>query len=135
MFATMGKPAHTDILEVPKGHDEVGLRYMDDMALVVAANDFRSAQRKLKQMMTWPAGTVEWSGSQFEATKSTLLSTIAKALTWVLAFRWLAWPSVGICPQLMRQLYNAVVVPKMIYVANVWYTPVNKQVGGLQLSS
>ena len=67
---------NSDVLEVLKGHNKVGLGYVDDMALVAVASDFRSVHRKLKQMMTWPAGAVEWSGahnSHFEATKSTLL--------------------------------------------------------------
>ena len=35
----------------------------------------------------------------------------------------------------MRQLYNAVAIPKMTYAADVWYTPVNKRVGRLRSSS
>ena len=38
----------------------MGLGYVDDMALVAVAGDFRSAHWKLKQMMTWPAGV--WNG-------------------------------------------------------------------------
>ena len=34
----------------------------------------------------------------------------------------------------MRQLFNAVAVPKMAYAADVWYTPVSKRQGKLQLS-
>ena len=67
---------NSDILEVPKGHNKVGLGYVDDMALVAVASDFRSVHWKLKQMMTQPTGAVEWLGvynSHFEATKSTLL--------------------------------------------------------------
>ena len=67
---------NSDVLEVPNGRDEVVLGYVDDMALVAVASNFRSAHRKLKKMMTWPASTVEWSGahnSRFEATKSTLV--------------------------------------------------------------
>ena len=51
-----------------------------------------------------------------------------------MAFRQLARPSAGVHSHLMRQLYNTVVVPKMTYVANLWYTLVNKQAGRLQLS-
>ena len=51
-------------------------------------------------------------------------SAIAKAL----------WPSTGICPCLMRQLFNAVAVPKMAYAANIWYTPVSKRQGRTRLS-
>ena len=61
-------------------------------------------------------------------------STIVKASKWVMAFRRLARPSAGVCPRLKRQLYNVVAVQKMTYVADVWYTPVNKQAGGMWLS-
>ena len=59
---------------------------------------------------------------------------IAKATKWVLVFRRLAWPSTGVCPRLMRQLFNAVAVPKMAYAADIWYTPVSKRQGRTQLS-
>ena len=64
------------MLEVPKGCDEMSFGYVDDMALVAVASDFRQAHQRLKQMIVWPGGAVEWSGthnSRFEATKSTLL--------------------------------------------------------------
>ena len=67
---------NSDVLEVPKGHDEMGLGYIDDMALVAVASDFRRVHQRLKQMMVRPGGAMEWSGthnSRFEATKSTLL--------------------------------------------------------------
>ena len=60
--------------------------------------------------------------------------TIAKALKWVLAFWRLARPSTGICPHLMRQLFNTVAVPKMAYAADVWYTPVSKRQGRTRFS-
>ena len=65
-----------DILEVPMGHNEMGLGYVDDMALVAVAKDFTQAHRRLKQMMTQTGGAIEWSGvhnSCFEATKFTLM--------------------------------------------------------------
>ena len=49
---------------------------------------------------------------------------VAKATKWTLTYRRLARPSMGIRPRLMQQLYNAVAVPKMVYAADVWYTPV-----------
>ena len=45
---------------------------------------------------------------------------IAKATKWTLVFRRLACPSTGIQPRLMRQLFNAVMVPKMVYATDVW---------------
>jgi ribonuclease HI len=48
---------------------------------------------------------------------------LGKATKWTLAFRRLARPSTGIHPRLMRQLYNAVAIPKITYAADVWYTP------------
>ena len=61
-------------------------------------------------------------------------SAIAKASKWILAFRRLARPSTGVCPRLMRQLFNVVAVPKMVYAADVWYTPVSKWQGRIRSS-
>jgi len=49
---------------------------------------------------------------------------ISRVTKWVLAFRRLARPSTGIGISLMRQLYTAVTILKMVYVADIWYTPV-----------
>src|SRR6266481_4376798 len=49
---------------------------------------------------------------------------VAKAAKWTLRFRRLARPHSGIKPKQMRQLYQAVAVPKFAYAADVWYTPV-----------
>src|SRR6266481_4452938 len=172
---------NADLLEVPTGHDEMGLGYVDDMVLMSTAKDFGKAHQRLKRMMVWAGGVVEWSGthnSPFETTKSVLVDfmqsktvvcpsmtlsgvmlslqpthrflgvqvdqelqwnhqasgALAKASKWVLAFRRLARPSVGVRPSLMRQLYNSVAVPKMTYAADVWYTPVSKQLGRQRLS-
>ena len=61
---------NSDILEVPMGHNEMGLGYVDDMALVAVAKYFTQAHECLKQMMTQTGGAIEWSGvhnSHFEA--------------------------------------------------------------------
>ncbi|PPR03263.1 hypothetical protein CVT24_012827 [Panaeolus cyanescens] len=49
-----------------------------------------------------------------------------KATKWTLQFKRLAKPSSGINLKLMRQLYNATVIPKIAYAADVWYTPPTK---------
>ena len=67
---------NSDLLEVPKGRDGLGLGYVDDMALVAIAKDFQEAHRGICHMMTQAGGAVEWSGahnSRFEATKSVLV--------------------------------------------------------------
>ena len=56
-------------------------------------------------------------------------NSLARVTKWVMAFWWLAHPSAGIRPQLMKQLYNTVAIPRMTYVADIWYTPVYKQKG------
>ena len=48
---------------------------------------------------------------------------LVKATKWTLAFWRLARPAMGISLQLMRQMYCAMVLPKMTYAADVWYTP------------
>ena len=65
-----------DALEVPKGRNEMGLGYVNDMAMVAIAKDFRQAHRRLKQMMTCTSGAIEWSSvhnSRFVTTKSTVM--------------------------------------------------------------
>ncbi len=59
---------------------------------------------------------------------------LAKAAKWTLAFRQLARPASGIKLQLMQQMYNAVAVPKITYVADMWYTPKHKKVGATKNS-
>ena len=48
----------------------------------------------------------------------------AKATKWVLAFRHLTHPSIGICPHLMQQMFITVAIPKMAYAADIWYMPI-----------
>ena len=67
---------NADVLEVPKGRDELGLSYVDNMALLAVAKDFRRAHKRLNQMMNRSGGAIEWSGAHnscFEATKSILV--------------------------------------------------------------
>ena len=54
---------------------------------------------------------------------------LAKATKWTLAFRRLARPATGVNLQLMHQMYCAVALPKMMYAAEVWYTPMHKREG------
>jgi len=42
---------NADLLEVTRGCDELGLGYVDDVAFVAVAKDFKQAHRRLKQMM------------------------------------------------------------------------------------
>ena len=60
---------------------------------------------------------------------------LAKAAKWTLAFRRLAQPSSGVNLRLMCQMYNAVAIPKLAYVADVWYTPTCKKEGASRRSS
>ncbi|KAF8579193.1 hypothetical protein K439DRAFT_1360199, partial [Ramaria rubella] len=46
--------------------------------------------------------------------------SMAKGTDWVLQFRRLARPSQGMPHRYIRRLYNAVAVPRMLYVANVF---------------
>jgi ribonuclease HI len=55
--------------------------------------------------------------------------TVEKATKWILQFRRLTRPSMGISSKLMRQLYLAVALPKMTYGLEVWYTPPHKEQG------
>ncbi|KAF7773567.1 hypothetical protein Agabi119p4_5734 [Agaricus bisporus var. burnettii] len=52
-----------------------------------------------------------------------LEKTVAKATKWVLLFKRLARPALGISQKLMRQLYLGVAIPKMTYAIDVWYEP------------
>ena len=54
---------------------------------------------------------------------------VAKATKWMLAYQRLVHPLTGIWRRLMQQLYNVVVVLKMVYATDVWYTPVYLHAG------
>jgi len=53
----------------------------------------------------------------------------ANATKWLLQFRRLTRPSTGVSSKLMRQLYISVALPKIMYGADVWYSPPSKPVG------
>ena len=59
---------------------------------------------------------------------------LAKSTKWTLAFIRLARPGSGIRMKLMRQMFCAVVLPKMMYAADVWYTPTCRRVGAKKTS-
>ena len=61
--------------------------------------------------------------------------TLVKAAKWTLAFSRLAQPSSGVNLRLMRQMYNAVAIPKLAYAADVWYIPTRKKEGASRCSS
>ena len=50
--------------------------------------------------------------------------TIAKGTDWTLQLWRLAKPTQGLSHQYTCQLYLSVVVPKMVYAADIWYTPI-----------
>ena len=60
---------------------------------------------------------------------------LSKAAKWTLAFHRLARPASGVNLQLMCQMYSAVAIPKVAYVANIWYTPTHKKEGAGRCSS
>ena len=53
----------------------------------------------------------------------------ANATKWILQFRRLTRPSTGVRAKLMRQLYLAVALPKIMYGIDIWYTPPTKPAG------
>jgi len=53
----------------------------------------------------------------------------ANATKWILQFRRLTRPATGVSGKLMRQLYLAVALPKVMYGIDVWYSPPHKPVG------
>src|SRR6266481_2738115 len=55
---------------------------------------------------------------------------VARATKWSLGARRLARPAMGISPRLMRQLYQAISLPCFTYAADVWFTPVTRDVAG-----
>jgi ribonuclease HI len=54
---------------------------------------------------------------------------IAKATKWILLYKRLTKPSLGLSAKFMRRLYITVAIPKMTYGLDVWYTPPHKPVG------
>jgi ribonuclease HI len=65
---------------------------------------------------------LSWSTQTHEA--------IAKATKWILLYRRLTKPSLGLSARFMRRLYITVAIPKMTYGLDVWYTPPHKPLGG-----
>ncbi|THH05611.1 hypothetical protein EW146_g9856 [Bondarzewia mesenterica] len=51
-------------------------------------------------------------------------SAVGKGMAWTSQLKRLAKPSTGIKPALLRQLYAGVAIPKMMYAADVWCTPI-----------
>ena len=60
---------------------------------------------------------------------------VAKATKWTLATRQLARPAAGKSPWQMRQLYQAVAIPSLMYAADIWFTPVQRDGLGRSSSS
>ncbi|KAG2063420.1 hypothetical protein BDR04DRAFT_940490, partial [Suillus decipiens] len=51
-------------------------------------------------------------------------NAIAKGTSYVLQLRRLSSSAKGLPLRLMRQLYLAVALPKMLYAADLWFSPV-----------
>src|SRR6266481_5602419 len=67
---------NADLLDITGGMGEMGLGYVDDVALMVVANDFMQAHRMLKNIMLQPRGSFQWSkshNSKFKTPKSVLM--------------------------------------------------------------
>jgi len=54
---------------------------------------------------------------------------ISRATKWILLFRRLTKPMLGLSARFMRRLYITVAVPKMTYGLDVWYMPPYKEQG------
>jgi hypothetical protein len=52
---------NADILEIPKGPDEMAETYVNDALLIATAKTFTEAHHKLTDMMTRNGGIIEWS--------------------------------------------------------------------------
>jgi len=52
---------NADLIEVPKDPGESAMAYMDDSVIIVIADSFPEAHRKLRNMMTREGGVAEWS--------------------------------------------------------------------------
>ena len=58
---------------------------------------------------------------------------LARGTKWTLQFCRLSKPKVGMLPRYARQLYKAVAVPKMLYAADIFLTPMQTQQGDRRL--
>ena len=59
---------------------------------------------------------------------------VAKAARWVSLFKRIAKNRSGLSAPLLRRLYKAVAVPKAIYAADVWFTPIQMPPGAKKRS-
>jgi hypothetical protein len=65
-----------------------------------------------------------------QATRDHIGSIIAVGRDWVLQFRRLSKPTGGMSFHNMRHLYLSIAIPKMLYAADVWFTPIRKSQSG-----
>lgn len=54
---------------------------------------------------------------------------LSRGTAWVLQFRRLSRPTMGMPPRYARQLYKAIAVPRMLYAADVFLTPLTRREG------
>jgi hypothetical protein len=64
--------------------------------------------------------------------KEQAAAATAKGTTWVLAYQRLARSRYGLSADAMRKLYISVAIPKILYAADVWITPMYEKDNGLQ---
>ena len=54
---------------------------------------------------------------------------MAKGTVWVTQFCRLSKPTIGMPPNYARQLYKAIAVPRMLYAADIFLTPIVRRSG------
>jgi hypothetical protein len=88
--------------------------------LLVDGQDIKEVQ-SYKYLGVQIDAQIRWKEQQQQA--------ISNATKWLLLYRRLMRPSTGTNARLMRQLYISVVLPKITYGLDVWYTPPDKRAG------
>ncbi len=81
---------------------------------IQAVNNFKYLGIRIDAQLNWKE----------QAQRST-----ANATSWIMQYRRLTRPQTGVGGRLMRRLYLAVALPKIMYGIDTWYTPPHKTPG------
>src|SRR6266540_1730281 len=85
-----------------------------DTKQIQAVNNFKYLGIRINAQLNWKE----------QAQRST-----ANATSWIMQYRRLTRPQTGVGGRLMRRLYLAVALPKIMYGIDTWYTPPHKTPG------
>ncbi|QRV84548.1 Reverse transcriptase from transposon X-element protein [Ceratobasidium sp. AG-Ba] len=117
------------------GNQEMASGFVDDIALLARAESLEKANKKLVSMMDRPGGMREWAakprhkflGVIFDQQlrwKEQAAKAVATGTAWVGQMKRVARINHGFSAHAMRRLHQCVLIPRISYAADVWFTPI-----------